>query len=172
MFNLQINNASLEDEAVYECQVGPNGTNKPIRASAKLNVLCKFIISYLHSQERNLFGRASSSSSNSPLQVSLCWTIFFIVALTFSVQVLISSVSVAVPPTGAELVGHTSGSQLMVKEEEEVELKCIIHNARPRPDIIWYLGDNEFVRGMSPQCQPNVSLAANHSFHPIIGCLQ
>merc|ERR1712235_179109 len=49
VFNLQINNATLGDEAVYECQVGPNGTNKPIRASAKLNVLCKFIISILHS---------------------------------------------------------------------------------------------------------------------------
>ena len=41
VFNLQIINATLEDESVYECQVGPNGTNKPIRANAKLNVLCK-----------------------------------------------------------------------------------------------------------------------------------
>ena len=48
VFNLQINNATLGDEAVYECQVGPNGTNKPIRASARLNVLCKFIMSILH----------------------------------------------------------------------------------------------------------------------------
>ena len=47
----------------------------------------------------------------------------------------------------AELVGLKSGSELVVKEEEEVELRCIIHNARPRPDIIWYLGDQEFVRG-------------------------
>ena len=52
------------------------------------------------------------------------------------------------PPTKAELVGHTSGDELSVKEEEEVELKCVIHNARPRPDIIWYLGDREFVSGM------------------------
>ena len=44
VFNLQINNASLADEAVYECQVGPNGTNKPIRASAKLNVLCEYLL--------------------------------------------------------------------------------------------------------------------------------
>ena len=58
VFNLQINNASLEDEAVYECQVGPNGTNKPIRASAKLNVLRKFIISFLHSKEK-FAGRSS-----------------------------------------------------------------------------------------------------------------
>ena len=53
------------------------------------------------------------------------------------------------PPTKAELVGIKSGSELVVKEEEEVELRCIIHNARPRPDIIWYLGDQEFVRGKS-----------------------
>ena len=45
VFNLQITAASLEDEAVYECQVGPNGTNKPIRANAKLNVLCKLLSS-------------------------------------------------------------------------------------------------------------------------------
>ena len=56
---------------------------------------------------------------------------------------------VAVPPTKAELVGHAPGAQLSVKEEEEVELKCVIHNARPRPDIIWYLGDREFVSGMA-----------------------
>ena len=46
-------------------------------------------------------------------------------------------------------MGHISGAELSVKEEEEVELKCVIHNARPRPDIIWYLGDREFVSGMS-----------------------
>ena len=51
------------------------------------------------------------------------------------------------PPTKAELVGLKTGSELVVKEEQEVELSCIIHNARPRPDIIWYLGDQEFVRG-------------------------
>ena len=53
------------------------------------------------------------------------------------------------PPTKAELVGHSPGAELSVREEEEVELKCVIHNARPRPDIIWYLGDREFVSGMA-----------------------
>ena len=43
VFNLQIVDATLEDEATYECQVGPNGTNKPIRANAKLNVLRKLL---------------------------------------------------------------------------------------------------------------------------------
>ena len=40
---MQIVDATLEDEATYECQVGPNGTNKPIRANAKLNVLRKLL---------------------------------------------------------------------------------------------------------------------------------
>ena len=44
-------------------------------------------------------------------------------------------------------MGHKSGGELQAREEEEVELKCIIHDARPRPDIIWYLGDSEFVKG-------------------------
>ena len=73
----------------------------------------------------------------------LCLITFAVVS-KFSQCLLFS-----VPPTKAELVGHTSGSELSVKEEEEVELKCVIHNARPRPDIIWYLGDREFVSGMA-----------------------
>ena len=68
--------------------------------------------------------------------------------ITFAVSKFSQCLLFSVPPTKAELVGHTSGSELSVKEEEEVELKCVIHNARPRPDIIWYLGDREFVSGM------------------------
>ena len=52
VFNLQIIDASLEDEAVYECQVGPNGTNKPIRANAKLNVLRKLLEHHFRRQEK------------------------------------------------------------------------------------------------------------------------
>ena len=57
-----------------------------------------------------------------------------------------------VPPTKAELLGYKSDSELIVREEEEVELVCRIHNARPRPDIIWYLGDQEFIKGICSQC--------------------
>ena len=41
-FSLEVVNATLEDDAIYECQVGPSFNNKPIRASARLNVMCKF----------------------------------------------------------------------------------------------------------------------------------
>ena len=51
------------------------------------------------------------------------------------------------PPTKAELVGYKEEEELVVREEEEVELVCRVHNARPRPDIIWYRGGEEFVSG-------------------------
>lgn len=41
VFSLNIQNANLKDDALYECQVGPAPNNKPIRASARLHVLCK-----------------------------------------------------------------------------------------------------------------------------------
>ena len=44
IFSLEINNATLEDDAVFECQVGPSLNNKPIRAAATLNVMRKFFI--------------------------------------------------------------------------------------------------------------------------------
>ena len=37
-FSLQIRNVSLEDDAEYECQVGPVNYNRPIRAEARLTV--------------------------------------------------------------------------------------------------------------------------------------
>ena len=43
MFNLQIVNATLEDDAIFECQVGPSLNNRPIRASARVNVMRKSI---------------------------------------------------------------------------------------------------------------------------------
>ena len=56
----------------------------------------------------------------------------------------------AVPPTKAELVGYEAEEELVVRKEEEVELVCRVHNARPRPDIIWYRGGEEFVSGEFP----------------------
>lgn len=41
VYNLRITNASLEDDAEYQCQVGPARLNSAIRANAKLTVICK-----------------------------------------------------------------------------------------------------------------------------------
>ena len=43
VFSLKITNATLTDDATYECQVGPAPGNKPIRASARIGVLRKSI---------------------------------------------------------------------------------------------------------------------------------
>lgn len=42
--NIRIENATLEDDAEYQCQVGPRGLSKPIRADAQLTVLSKSMI--------------------------------------------------------------------------------------------------------------------------------
>ena len=42
IFFFQIVNVSLQDDADFECQVGPANYNKPIRAAAHLSVLRKF----------------------------------------------------------------------------------------------------------------------------------
>ena len=39
--HMRIENATLEDDAEYQCQVGPKGLAKPIRADAQLTVLSK-----------------------------------------------------------------------------------------------------------------------------------
>ena len=40
--HLRIENATLEDDAEYQCQVGPKGNAKPIRADAQLIVMSKY----------------------------------------------------------------------------------------------------------------------------------
>jgi len=42
VYNLRVSNASIEDDAEYQCQVGPARLNSAIRANAKLTVICKF----------------------------------------------------------------------------------------------------------------------------------
>ena len=39
--NIRIENATLDDDAEYQCQVGPRGLSKLIRADAQLTVLSK-----------------------------------------------------------------------------------------------------------------------------------
>lgn len=53
VYNLRIVNASLEDDAEYQCQVGPAQMHKVIRANATLTVICKYFFKYfltIHTQ--------------------------------------------------------------------------------------------------------------------------
>lgn len=44
VYNLRVSNASLEDDAEYQCQIGPAKFNNAIRANAKLTVICEYIL--------------------------------------------------------------------------------------------------------------------------------
>ena len=52
-----------------------------------------------------------------------------------------------VPPTRIEIEGVKSGSRLSVRENEMVELKCIVHHAKPKATIVWFRENAEFYSG-------------------------
>ena len=51
------------------------------------------------------------------------------------------------PPTKIEIEGVKSGSRLSVRENEVVELKCVVHNAKPKANIVWFRENAEFYSG-------------------------
>ena len=61
--------------------------------------------------------------------------------------VLFFLVCFAVPPTKIEIEGVKSGSRLSVRENEMVELKCVVHNAKPKATIVWFRENVEFYSG-------------------------
>ena len=52
-----------------------------------------------------------------------------------------------VPPRKIEIVGISPGSRLKIKENEIVELKCIVQEAKPKAHIVWFRENSEFVTG-------------------------
>lgn len=67
---MRIENATLDDDAEYQCQVGPKGSQKPIRANALLNVLSKS----LPASRRNTW-LLISRSTREPFPPPLPWSI-------------------------------------------------------------------------------------------------
>ena len=53
--SLQISNASVIDDAVFECQVGPSPHNAPIRASGRLTVLRKSKTTWLNTWSKTFW---------------------------------------------------------------------------------------------------------------------
>ena len=51
------------------------------------------------------------------------------------------------PPTKIELSGILSGTRLEVRENEEVELTCVVRDAKPKATIVWYRRNTEFYTG-------------------------
>jgi hypothetical protein len=54
---MRIENATLDDDAEYQCQVGPKGSQKPIRSDARLTVLSKLSIDKLSLDTRTCLQR-------------------------------------------------------------------------------------------------------------------
>ena len=54
---------------------------------------------------------------------------------------------ISVPPTKIEIEGIKSASRLSVKENEIMELKCVVHQAKPKATIVWFRDNAEFYTG-------------------------
>ncbi|XP_071744729.1 nephrin [Lepeophtheirus salmonis] len=55
-----------------------------------------------------------------------------------------SVLSVLLPPTSIEIIGHPQGSKIEIRENEEIELQCRVSNAKPKAMIRWYRKGNRF----------------------------
>ena len=137
-YSLKVSNATLEDDAVYECQVGPATNNRPIRASARLNVMRK----YYH-----------------VLKLSILDTFVFLKKCRLR-NILIYNFSFVVPPTKIEIAGVQPGSRMTIRENEAVELRCVVHDAKPKATIVWFRENTEFITG---KIQPTNNLMRNRT---------
>ena len=73
--------------------------------------------------------------------------------------------SVSVPPRKIEIVGISGGSRLKIKENEMVELKCIVQEAKPKAQIVWFRENSEFVTGeVCSLCLIHLVLSDSHFF--------
>ena len=120
-----MSNATLDDDAVYECQVGPAPSNKPIRASARLNVMRKFF--------------------TKKLKVMILRVLRNLVSIFYSLSSLLFFLTV--PPTKIEIAGIQPGSRMKIRENEAVELRCVVHDAKPKATIVWFRENTEFITG-------------------------
>ena len=67
------------------------------------------------------------------------------------VQIFYSLLSLAffltVPPTKIEIAGIQPGSRMKIRENEAVELRCVVHDAKPKATIVWFRENTEFITG-------------------------
>lgn len=89
--NLQIEDARLDDDGEYQCQVSPGGGSKGIRAMSKLTVLLR--------------------------------------------------------PTSIEIVGHSNGTNVEIKQEENLRLECVVSGGKPAAQIKWFRKNVELKSG-------------------------
>lgn len=51
------------------------------------------------------------------------------------------------PPSSIEIVGHTTNSKIEIRENEELEIECLVKNSKPAAEVLWYKGRNELKAG-------------------------
>lgn len=54
-----------------------------------------------------------------------------------------------VPPSSVEIVDYVTGSRIMSREGEELLLQCLVRNAKPAAEIVWFKRNVEIKSGKS-----------------------
>jgi len=52
-----------------------------------------------------------------------------------------------VPPSSVEIVDHATGARIPSREGEEVVLQCLVRNAKPAAEIVWFKRNVELKNG-------------------------
>lgn len=75
VYNLRIVNSSLEDDAEYQCQVGPAQMHKVIRANASLTVICKYSYNNvtIYIKKLSTFVLGNGTESESIIMFDICF---------------------------------------------------------------------------------------------------
>jgi len=55
--------------------------------------------------------------------------------------------SLPAPPASIEIKGYSHNSKVEVRENQDLQLKCIVANAKPAAQIVWYRGNVEYKPG-------------------------
>ena len=76
------------------------------------------------------------------------WSNIFVFHLIFSYATNIFLL-IAVPPSKIEISGVNPGSRMTIRENEMVELRCVVHNAKPKATIVWFRKNTEYLTGKS-----------------------
>ncbi|XP_041449214.1 LOW QUALITY PROTEIN: nephrin [Drosophila obscura] len=55
-----------------------------------------------------------------------------------------AKLTVISPPASIEIKGYSHNSKVEVRENQDLQLKCIVANAKPAAQIVWYRGNVEY----------------------------
>lgn len=55
--------------------------------------------------------------------------------------------SILAPPSSIEIEGYSHNAKVEVRENQDLTLKCVVSNAKPAAQIIWYRGNIEYKPG-------------------------